>query len=60
MFELMAIPKYYFCVDYKSGKITTKFIHSHMEELLCKTKLEKVGSEDRIVADVKGRKCFKK
>lgn len=56
----MAIPKYYFCVDYKSGKITTEFIHSHMEELLCKTKLEKVGSEDRIVADVKGRKCFKK
>lgn len=41
-------------------KLLPKFIHSHTEELLGKTKLEKVDSEDRIVADVKGRKCFKK
>lgn len=40
--------------------ILPKFIHRHTEELLGETKLEKVDSEGRIVADVKGRKSFKK
>lgn len=37
-----------------------KFIHRHIEKVLGKAKLEKLQCEDRIVADVKGRKCFKK
>lgn len=41
-------------------KILPKFIHRHTEDLLGKTKLEKIDNEDRIVADVKGRKYFKK
>lgn len=60
VFELIAIPKYYFSDDYKSGKSTARSIHRHAEELLGKRKLEKVDSEDRIVADVNRRKCFKK
>lgn len=41
-------------------KILPKFIHRCTEELLGKTKLEKLDSGGRIVPDVKGRKCFKK
>lgn len=41
-------------------KILPRFIHRHTDELLDKRKLEKVDSEDRIVADVNRRKCFKK
>lgn len=39
-------------------KILPIFIHRHTEELLGKTKLEKVDNEDRMVADVKRRKFF--
>lgn len=41
-------------------KILPRFIHRHTQELLDKRKLEKVDSEDRIVANVSRRKCFKK
>lgn len=36
----------------------SKFYHRATGELLVKTKLEKVDNEDRIVADIKGRKDF--
>lgn len=41
-------------------KILPRSIHRRTEELLDKSKLEKVDNEDRTVADVNRRKRFKK